>query len=101
MTYSNNSYNLPKGNRLRTTKNAVEQMAWDNPPHNYHLSRNYVGNNSFSISEMQKLRYGQKFILPEAQLARNYGTEITQIPCKNYGAPKSFQDNSVKVHNVL
>ena len=30
----------------------------------------------------------QKLILPEAQLARNHGTEITQIPCKNYSAQK-------------
>ena len=28
----------------------------------------------------------QKSILPEAQITRNYGTEITQIPYKKYGA---------------
>ena len=30
----------------------------------------------------------QKLILSEAQLARKYGTEITQIPCKNNGTQK-------------
>ena len=37
------------------------------------------------------LRY-QKLILTEAELARNDGSETTQIPCKNYGAQKEFQD---------
>ena len=30
----------------------------------------------------------QKLVLPEAQVGRNYGTEIFQIPCQNYGAQK-------------
>ena len=31
----------------------------------------------------------QILIIPEAQVARNYGTEIIEIPCKNYGAQKN------------
>ena len=35
----------------------------------------------------------QKWILPQAQVARNYVTEIIQISYKNGGALKWFQDN--------
>ena len=30
----------------------------------------------------------QKLILPEAQVAKHYGMEISQIPCKNYSTQK-------------
>ena len=30
----------------------------------------------------------KKLILPEAHPARNYGTEIAQIACKNYSAQR-------------
>ena len=37
----------------------------------------------------------QKLGVPEAQFARNYGTGITQIPGKNYGAQNNSKTFSV------
>ena len=39
----------------------------------------------------------QKLTLPEAQVARNYGTEINQISCKNYGAQNISKTISVRL----
>ena len=52
----------------------------------YHLCRYYYRINSSSILRCKS------FIFPEAQVARNYGTEIIQIPCKNYDGQIQSQD---------
>ena len=45
--------------------------------------------------------FPQENISPRAQLARNYGAEITQISCKNYGAQELLQDNLCDVSFTL